>query len=133
MKKIILVMASIFILVHTNVVAQRAGVGPHRRVVVVRPSPFKPARVIVYHPYWGPKLVIHRRWVFFPKYNIYWDNWRNHYVFLNGTRWISQATMPPALINVNLSTEKHYELKENEDDVDDVYKRNDAHKTEYNN
>ena len=131
--KIILIAVSIFLFAYCDAIAQRRVVRPHRRVVVVKPSPFRPARVAVYHPYWGPKLIIHRRWVFFPKYNIYWDNWRNHYVFWNGTLWISQAAMPPVLVNVNLNTEKHYELKENEDDVDDVYKGNDAHKSEYGN
>lgn len=103
----------------------------HHAKVVVKRSPFRPAKVIVYHPHWGPKHAIHRRWVFFPKYNLYWDNWRNHYYFYNGTLWISQPTPPPVIVNVNLDNEKHYELKEDEDDVDDVYKGNDTHKTEY--
>lgn len=102
----------------------------HAKVVIKR-SAFRPAKVIVYHPYWGPKRAIHRRWVFFPKYNLYWDNWRNHYYFYNGSVWISQPTPPPVIVNVNLDNEKQYELKEDEDDVDDVYKGNDTHKTEY--
>jgi hypothetical protein len=32
---------------------------------------------------------------------------------------------------VNLEKEKKDELKESEDDIDDVYKLNDQHKTEY--
>lgn len=103
----------------------------HRAKVVVKRSPFRPARVVVFHPYWGPKRAIHRRWVFFPKYNLYWDNWRNHYYFYNGTAWISQPTPPPVIVNVNLDNEKQYELKEDEDDVDDVYKGNDNHKSDY--
>ena len=102
----------------------------HGKVVVKR-SVFRPAKIVVYHPYWGPKRTIHRRWVFFPKYNLYWDNWRNHYYFFNGAAWISQPTPRPVIVNVNLDNEKHYELKEDEDDVDDVYKGNDTHKTEY--
>lgn len=103
----------------------------HHKKVVVKRSPFRPAKLVVYHPYWGPKRAIHRRWVYFPKYNIYWDNWRNHYVFWNGTIWYSQPTPPPVIVNINLDNEKHHELKEDDDDTDDVYKSNDTHKTEY--
>jgi hypothetical protein len=104
--------------------------GPHK-VAVVKRSPFRPAKVVVYRPFWGPKYKIHRRWVYFPKYNIYWDNWRNHYVFWNAGLWVSQPTAPPVIVNVNLENEKHYELKEDDDDTDDVYKGNDTHKSEY--
>jgi len=106
---------------------------PHKagKVVVVKRSPYRPRKVVVYHPVWGPKHAIHRRWVFFPKYNLYWDNWRNSYMFWNGTIWVVQTTPPPVVVNVKLENEKHYELKETDEDVDDVYKNNDSHKTEY--
>jgi hypothetical protein len=106
---------------------------PHahpNKVVVVKRSPFRPAKITVFHPYWHPKFAYHRRWVFFPGYNLYWDNWRNHYVFWNGAIWVSQAAAPPIIVNVNLEKEKHRELKENEDDVDDIYKSNEEHKKE---
>lgn len=106
--------------------------GPHPHAkVIVKPSPFRPAKIVVYHPYWGPKRAIYRRWVYFPKYNIYWDNWRNHYVFWNGAIWYSQPTPPPVIVNINLDKEKQYELKDSDDDTDDVYKSNETHKTEY--
>lgn len=104
---------------------------PHRRAVVVKRSPYRPAKVVVYHPYWRPHYAYHRRWVFFPRYNLYWDNWRNQYVFWNGNMWLSQPAAPAVVVNVNLEQEKSVELKEDEDDVDDVYKGNDMHKTEY--
>jgi hypothetical protein len=69
--------------------------------------------------------------VFFPKYNLYWDNWRNHYYFYNGNAWISQPTAPPVIVNVNLEKEKHYELKESDDDKDAINEENESHKTEY--
>ena len=143
MKRIIPVAVSIMLLGSMNGLAQKKGghhhhhgghhkhPHAHNKVVVVKRSPFRPAKVVVYHPYWGPKRVIHRRWVFFPKYNIYWDNWRNHYVFWNGTIWFSQPTPPPVIVNVNIDNEKHYELKEDEDDTDDIYKGNDTHKSDY--
>jgi hypothetical protein len=146
LKKIISIVITVFLLGSNNLIAQRGG-GHHggghhgggargyrhgpRAKVVIKPSPFRPAKVVVYRPMWGPKYYIHRRWVYFPKYNIYWDNWRNHYVFWNGSIWFSQPSPPPVIVNVNLENEKHYELKENEDDADDVYKGNDTHKTEY--
>jgi hypothetical protein len=108
----------------------KAGPGHHHKVVVKR-SVYRPAKIVVYHPHWGPKRAIHRRWVYFPKHNIYWDNWRNHYVYWNGTVWFSQPTPPPVIVNINLDNEKQHELKEDDDDTDDVYKSNDSHKTEY--
>ena len=134
-KKIIPLLGILMILGTTSAMAQKKGKGhrhrgPHR-VAVVKRSPFRPARVVVYRPFWGPKYKIHRRWVYFPKYNIYWDNWRNHYVFWNAGLWVSQPTAPPVIVNVNLENEKHYELKEDDDDTDDVYKGNDSHKSEY--
>lgn len=141
--RIIPFVITVFLLGSSNLMAQKhgghhGGKGHghgHRRVghtkVIVKPSPFRPAKVVVYRPMWGPKHYIHRRWVYFPKYNMYWDNWRNHYVFWNGTIWFSQPSPPPIIVNVNLENEKHYELKEAEDDTDDVYQSNDNHKTEY--
>lgn len=114
--------------------AQHAHRGRHhraKRVVVVKRSPYRPARVVVYHPHWRPAYTYHRRWVFFPRYNLYWDNWRNHYVFWNGTVWISQAAVPPVLVNVNLADQKTVELPENEEDEDDIYKSNETHKGNY--
>lgn len=145
-----LIIASLLLFFATSIQAQRGHGGkghphgnghprkavvikqPHhpKKVVVVR-SKFRPHNVVVFHPYWGPAKVCHRRWVFFPAHNLYWDNWRNVYFFWNGTIWVSQPKPPAVVVNINLEKEKHYELKENEDDLDDVYKANDSHKTEY--
>ncbi|MBI2722296.1 MAG: hypothetical protein HYX39_08995 [Bacteroidetes bacterium] len=100
-------------------------------VVIVNRSNYRPKNVVVFHPNWYPNHSYNRRWVYFPKHNFYWDNWRNHYVFYDGNTWISQPTAPPVIINLNLEKEKHYELKEKEDDDDDVYKGNDNHKSEF--
>lgn len=126
------------VLLNSEAIAQRVivkekhGRGRHHRHqrVVVKRSPYRPARVVVYHPYWRPHYAYHRRWVYFPRYNVYWDNWRNHYVFWNGAVWISQSAAPPVVVNVNLENERSVELREDEDDVDDVYITNDKHKTE---
>ena len=94
----------------------------------VRKAQFKsrhrPAGVRVFYPKWHPKRAYHRRWVYFPKYNIYYDNWRGHYVYRNGNVWASQTVPPPILINVNLANVPHRELSEQEDEYDDVYMDN---------
>lgn len=111
-------------------VVVKPGHKPRGGAVVVR-SKYRPAKVVVYHPYWRPAYTYHRRWVYFPRYNFYWDNWRNGYYYLSGPTWIFATTPPPAVINIKIENEKSYELKENEDDVDDVYKINDDHKKDY--
>lgn len=100
---------------------------PHK---AMKRNPYRPHRVVVYRPYWKPHSGFHRRWVFFPKYNVYWDNWGGYYVFWNGRAWISQTAVPPVMINVNLSKERVKELKEDEDNTDDIYRSNDEHKKE---
>ena len=103
----------------------------HAGKVMVKKSIYRPGKIVVYHPGWGPKRAFNHRWIYFPRHNFYWDNWRNHYVFWNGTIWFSQPSPPPTVVNINIDNEKHYELKEKDDDVDDVYQGNDTHKTEF--
>ncbi len=103
--------------------------GGHKRVVVR--SKYRPAKVVVYHPVWRPAYAYHRRWVYFPRYNFYYDNWRQGYYYKNSTVWVFNTTPPPTVVNVTLENEKNYELKEDEDDVDDIYQTNDNHKTEF--
>lgn len=102
--------------------------GKAKRVVVVKRSVYRPARVTVFKPAWHPRWTCHRRWVYFPKHNLYWDNWRNHYVFYNTNVWVSQSNPPTTLGTVNLAEEKYVELAEAEDDVDDIGSRNATHK-----
>lgn len=102
--------------------------GYNKKVVVVHRSPYRPARMGVYHPIWGPQFAYNRRWVYFPHRNLYWDNWRGHYVFWNGTIWISQVALPAGIIVTDLHKEDKKELGEDQDDVDDVYKGNEQHK-----
>lgn len=103
---------------------------PYRNRVVVR-SAYRPAKIVVYHPHWRPNYGYHRRWVYFPHYNFYWDNWRQGYYYRNGAVWMFNTTPPPIIVNVNLDKETNYELKEDDDDVDDVYKTNDNHLQEF--
>lgn len=98
--------------------------------VIVKRSVYRPHKVVVFHPVWRPTYTYNRRWIYFPTYNVYWDNWRNHYVFFNGVIWVSQPSAPAIIVGKNLEKEKHKELKEDTDDVDDIYKDNDKHKEE---
>jgi len=132
-----IIVTSLLLIFNLGASAQKGrGHHPHgnnrhgKKVVVVKRSHYRPKKVIVFYPAWRPKYAYNRRWVYFPKYNLYWDNWRNHYMFWNGTIWLSQAAAPPVIVNVNLENEKHQELKENDDDIDDVYKDNTNHKEE---
>jgi len=103
----------------------------HRGKRVVVRSRYRPANIVVYHPHWRPNYGYHRRWVYFPRYNFYWDNWRQGYYYRNGAVWMFNTTPPPIIVNVNLDKEPNYELKEDDDDVDDVYKTNDNHVKEF--
>ena len=99
--------------------------GPNKKkVVVVHKSKFRPAKVVVYHPAWAPHKNFNRRWIYFPKYHCYWDNWRNVYFYNNGTVWVSSVQKPAIIVNVNLENEKHYELEETNDENDEVYSTN---------
>lgn len=142
LKKIIPIVIALFLLGYSNLSAQKKGHGHHGGKgkghhhhrpgkKVIKRSVYRPAKIIVYHPHWGPKRAYNRRWVYFPKHNFYWDNWRNHYVFWNGTIWLTNPTPPPTVVNITIENEKHYELKDDDDDVDDVYQSNNDHKTEY--
>ena len=142
MKTLILLIFSLFL---SSAIAQRGGGGrghnnngrpvkvvhKHRhqkKVVVVRHrSPYRPRHVVVYRPAWGPNYAYNHRWVYFPKRNLYWDNWRNHWVYFNGTLWISQPATPPGVREEEIRTDRHKELHEDNDDVDDVYKDNSVH------
>lgn len=115
--------------VKRGVAVKQRHIRPGQRVVVV--SKYRPATVVVYHPYWGPKYNFHRRWIYFPRYNFYWDNWRQVYFYWDGVMWVNAATPPPVVVNVNIENEKHYELKDTEDDIDDVYNTNETHKSDF--
>lgn len=103
----------------------------HPNKVVVYKSKYRPVKIVTYRPIWRPAYTYHRRWVFFPKYNLYWDNWRQGYYYLNGAAWVYTVSPPPTVININLANEKNYELREDEDDVDDIYSTNSNHNEQY--
>ena len=102
----------------------------HRNNIIIKKSRYRPNKIFVYHPNWYPKKSFNRRWVYFTKHNLYWDNWRNNYVFWNGQIWISQTNVPNIILNINLQNEKSIELKKDDDEDDDIYLNNQQHQTE---
>lgn len=111
-----------------STIGRRRGRHRAKRVVVVKHSRFRPKRISVFRPAWHPRLTCQRRWVYFPRYNFYWDNWRNRYMVYSGTVWVSQSKAPESATNVNLAEEKYYELEEAEDDNDEIAMANSRHK-----
>lgn len=100
---------------------------PVTKAVVFKHKKNHSKRVVVYHPYWAPRMAFYRRWVYFPRLNIYWDNLRGLYVYRNGTVWVTSVSIPAVIVNVDLSKEKHFELPEENDAVDEVYQSNQQH------
>lgn len=135
MKALKIILLSVCLLLSIVGFSQRGyGHGHHNgKKVVVHRSHYRPRHVVVYHPHWRPAYSCSRRWVYFPRHNFYWDNWRNHYVFYNGAVWVSQANVPTTIVNINLQNEKTVELNDTMDDVDDVYKMNNQHQVVYKN
>jgi len=100
------------------------------KVVVVKKN-HHVKKVKVYHPHWAPRANYHRRWVYFPRYNFYWDNFRNVYVVRTGTIWVVSKTVPAEVKTVDLSKEKSVELSEDADEQDSIQDKNPEHQKEF--
>jgi len=81
-----------------------------------------------YHPHWCPRHEIERRWVYFPRYNMYWDNYREVYVYNTNGRWESYQEPPRVAVNVNLAQEKFVELGLEFDSRSDAFSLNVRHR-----
>ncbi len=102
----------------------------NNRVVVVHERRHgKEARY--YRPQWNPRHDFERRWVYFPRYNMYWDNYRGVYVYNTNGRWESYQEPPRAAIRVNLALEKFVELGFEFDSRSDAFSLNVRHRTVY--
>ena len=80
-------------------------------------------RVVTYHPVWSPTVVYERRWVFCPRYNFYWDNYNNVYVYRSGGIWITSYEHP---VYVDLSRQRYYEIQDG-DAIDVIHRHNRTH------
>jgi hypothetical protein len=81
-----------------------------------------------YHPKWHPRHDFARRWVYFPRYNMYWDNSRSVYVYSSCGRWVANPEPPRVALNVNLSAERFVELGVDLDVRNDVFELNSQHR-----
>lgn len=114
-----------------NVVRERHHYDRDREVVAVRRWHHRGRRVVVFHPVWGPKLVYHHRWVYFPRYNFYWDNVRGMYVYLNHNAWVVSASVPSFAVRINLNEARKVELPDQSDDIDNIQDHNSQHVSLY--
>lgn len=97
---------------------------------------YEQERAACYYPKWHPEHRLERRWVYFPRFNIYWDNYRSVYVYLNRGRWVLTSNRPQVIVNVNLPYERYYEVDDDEfegDDYDRVFIYNSRHRARYGN
>jgi hypothetical protein len=90
-------------------------------------SRYRPNIRVIYHPSWSHHTSYRRRWVYFPKYNFYYDNWRQMYYYQNNTQWVINVNLPTTMNSINIENENHFPLNENEDDTDEIYKYNKHH------
>lgn len=84
----------------------------------------KHREVVYYRPKWHPECRMERRWVYFPKYNMYWDNYNDRYAYCDRGRWVVTRRVPQVVVNVNLARERYYELEEEYDERDNVFSLN---------
>lgn len=74
-----------------------------------------------YRPYWSDEYDFVRRWVFFPRLNIYWDNYSNVFVYMHNNRWRISTRLPGFYLHVDLLNEPLFEVEENYDSEDGYY------------
>ena len=85
----------------------------------------------IYHPVWGPKFTFRNRWIYFPRYNFYWDNIRNVYIVKRGNIWVVLKSKPKEVETVDLVTEKIVELNDEENKTDVIQEKNSEHQKKY--
>ena len=103
----------------------------HNKVVKVCKGHKHYRKGVVYHPVWSPRIAYTHRWVFFPRYNFYWDNWNEVYIVRNETIWVSSKILPKEVENLDLQKENKVELGEENDDLDTIQEKNSDHRVQY--
>ena len=126
---VVLLMALTSTFAQSKVVVREKHQG--NKVVVVKNKNHHVRKAVVYHPRWAPRASFKHRWVYFPRHNFYWDNFRNVYVIRTGTIWVTSETAPKEVEKVDLSKEKQIELGEENDSQESIQDKNDEHQTEY--
>lgn len=104
---------------------------PNDNFILVRKKHGIVRRKVQYHPTWAPKISFTNRWVYFPRYNFYWDNYRNVYVYWSGKVWIAKSLAPKETESVDLSLESKVELCEENDKLDSIQIYNENHQNNF--
>jgi hypothetical protein len=74
-----------------------------------------------YRPYWSSEYDFVRRWVFFPRLNIYWDNYSSVFVYMRHNNWKISSRLPGIYVDIDLLSEPLFEVEENYDSEDGYY------------
>jgi hypothetical protein len=74
-----------------------------------------------YRPFWSDDYMFVRRWVFFPRLNIYWDNYSNVFVYFHRHKWRVSASLPRFYFSIDLLNEPMFEVEEDYDSEDGYY------------
>lgn len=54
-------------------------------------------------PYWAPAHGYKHRYVFFPEYRCYYDNFSGKYIYRRGPIWVTSINLPTFMFNVSLA------------------------------
>lgn len=100
-------------------------------LTVVGKKKVHPIKKKLYHPVWGPRLTYKNRWVYFPRYNFYWDNFHNVYIIKRGKAWVVLKTKPKEIERLDLTKEKSFELSEEYNETSAAQEKNDEHQEKY--
>jgi len=74
-----------------------------------------------YRPYWAVDYSFVRRWIFFPRLNMYWDNYSNVFVYMSHNNWRVSSRLPFAYFNIDLLSEPLFEVEEDYNSEDGYY------------
>jgi len=106
-----------------------SGNGYQKNKRYYRKSSYRPKYFHNYRPIWAHHQNYNRRWIYFPQQNFYYDNWRQVYFFKSNNIWRMNVSLPASFIRVNLEDQRHYELTDEDDEMDRIYIDNNKHFT----
>lgn len=66
----------------------------------------------VYCPYWAPDFSFVRRFIYFPRLDIYWDNFADCFIYYDGYDWRTSRYLPPMYDELDICRESMFEIEE---------------------
>lgn len=82
----------------------------HNHNVYVYNSPVKVKRKGP--PRWAPAHGYKHRYVYFPEYRCYYDNFQGVYVYRNGTVWVTSVYQPRFIVNIGVTRKVELSIDE---------------------